>query len=243
VNGHLVIDLGGLHGSMRSTFVLDADTDGDGPDTADGSVDASASVEAGDQNKQPRTDYPLGLTPLGVYEVVMFHAERNECGSNFSVTLKDFNRPKSKCESSCGDGKLASDELCDDGEANASEDPPPYGRCGSDCNSRGGYCGDGQVDEAAGEACDDGNNRSVYGPVGCAPGCKLPAFCGDGEVQSKFEQCDDGENTGAYGKCAASCVLGPRCGDGETQGDEECDDGNRQNYDGCNVNCAVEVVF
>jgi fibro-slime domain-containing protein len=243
VNGHLVVDLGGLHGSLRGTFVLDADTDGDGPDTADGSVDANTSVDSDDDNKQPRTDHPLGLQLGGVYEVVMFHAERNECGSNFSVTLRDFNRPKSRCTSSCGDGKVASDELCDRGEDNASVDPPPYGECASDCKSRGAYCGDGHTDKADGEVCDDGMNQSVYGAVGCAPGCVKPAFCGDGKVQSKFEECDDGKNDGGYGECAESCRLGPRCGDGKVQGDEECDDGNRDNADDCNVNCVATVVF
>ena len=34
-------------------------------------------------------DHPLGMTVGGVYEIVLFHAERNECGSNFKVTLKD----------------------------------------------------------------------------------------------------------------------------------------------------------
>jgi cysteine-rich repeat protein len=173
----------------------------------------------------------------------MFHAERNECGSNFSITLKDFNRPKSRCSSQCGDGKVASDEVCDQGDENATEAPPPYGRCGADCRSRGGYCGDGVVQAEAGELCDDGANRTIYGAVGCAPGCKLPAFCGDGVVQSGFEQCDDGENLGGYDKCAAGCVLGPHCGDGEVQGDEQCDDGNRTNNDGCNVNCVAEIVL
>ncbi|MFT3922787.1 MAG: DUF4215 domain-containing protein [Myxococcales bacterium] len=95
VNGHLVVDLGGLHGSLKGTFELDADTDGDGPDSADGTVKTPASGMT-DNNKSPldASNNNLGLSLGGVYEIVMFHAERNECGSNFSVTLKDFNRPK-----------------------------------------------------------------------------------------------------------------------------------------------------
>ncbi len=242
VNGHLVVDLGGLHGSEKGSFALDGDTDGAGPDTADGTVNAPPAGET-DQNRTKRSNYDLGLEVGGVYEVVMFHAERNECGSNFSVTLKDFNRPKSSCHSVCGDGKLASDEVCDQGEGNSTTVPVPYGACSADCKSRGGFCGDGAVQADQGEACDDGKNRSVYGVSGCAPGCKLPAFCGDGIVQGKFEECDDGENKGGYGECAPGCVLGPHCGDGKVQGDEQCDDGNRNNNDGCNVNCVSDVIF
>jgi len=236
VNGVLVIDLGGLHGSRSASFTLDADSDGAGADIADGTADVTNTL-------RPFTNLALGMTAGGIYEVSMFHAERNECGSNFKVTLKDFNRPKSACKSTCGDGKVASNELCDAGPDNATTDPAPYGTCGKDCQSRGPYCGDDNVDTAAGELCDDGLNVSVYG-LGCAPGCKLPASCGDGIVQSTFEQCDDVKNDGSYGACAPGCVLGPFCGDGAVQVDagETCDDGNRENNDGCDVSCIATIV-
>jgi fibro-slime domain-containing protein len=241
VNGVLVIDLGGLHGSLRGIFELDGLGDTATPDVADGSITAPP-VGEDDDNKQllPLDGTWTPLTVGGVYEVVMFHAERNACGSNFSVTLKDFNRPKSSCESTCGDGEVASNELCDQGEANATEDPPPYGACAKNCQSRGGFCGDGVPESDHGESCDDGINRRVYGS-GCAPGCKLPASCGDGVVQSKFEECDDGTNDGGYGECDRNCLLGPRCGDAMVQEGEQCDDGNRENNDGCNVNCVLEL--
>ncbi len=236
VNGVLVIDLGGLHGSLSASFQLDADSDGTGADVADGSADVT-------NNLRPFTDLALGLTPGGVYEVSMFHAERNECGSNFKVTLKDFNRPKSVCKSSCGDGKVASDELCDAGDDNATTAPPPYGTCARDCHTRGAYCGDGHLDAEAGELCDDGLNVSVYGQ-GCAPECKLPAFCGDGKVQASYEQCDDETNAGTYGTCASGCLLGAFCGDGivQSEGHEACDDGNRINDDGCDVSCSPLII-
>jgi len=239
VNGHLAIDLSGLHGSQTASFVLGADADGDGPGLPDGIATVTTA----------RLPFPptvnLGIQQGGVYEIVMFHAERNECGSNFKVTLKDFNRPKSACVSTCGDGKLASNEVCDAGDQNSSEVPPAYGKCASDCRSRGGVCGDGATDASGGELCDDGTNISVYGSSGCAPGCKLPAHCGDGQVQSTYEKCDDGINDGGYGECAANCVLGPRCGDGVlNSGDgEECDEGNRENKDGCDVSCKIEQLF
>ena len=228
VNGRLAVDLGGLHVPRSGSFTLDDDTDGVGPDTADGTAAVIQDLKA----PQPALD--LGLKPNGIYEVVMFQAERNECGSNFKVTLKDFNKPKSKCQSSCGDGIVASDEVCDDGVNDGG-----YGGCEPGCKARGPYCGDAK--KQAQEACDDGVNLSQYG--GCAPGCVKGPTCGDGIVQSGFEECDDGLHSGAYGKCAAQCKFGPRCGDGVLQAtDEECDDGNRMNGDNCDANCNVAHV-
>lgn len=228
VNGKLAVDLGGLHVPRSGVFTLDDDTDGPGPDTADGTAAVTQDLKA----PQPALD--LGLKPNGIYEVVMFQAERNECGSNFKVTLKDFNKPKSQCQSSCGDGVVASDEVCDDGINDGS-----YGGCEPGCKARGPYCGDAK--KQAQEACDDGVNLSQYG--GCAPGCVQGPSCGDGVVQSGFEECDDGTNSGAYGKCAAQCKFGPRCGDGVLQAQfEECDDGNRVNGDDCDANCNLTRV-
>lgn len=233
INDRLVLDLGGLHVSQTASLVLDADTDGAGADTADGTANTVARGVV-------KNGVDLDLTPGGVYEIVMLQAERNACGSNFKVTLKNFNKPKSKCASICGDGIVASDELCDEGPDG---NDGSYGHCGPDCKSRGPYCGDGSVQMDEGEDCDDGLNLSTYGN-GCAPGCKQPPFCGDGSVQAPFEQCDDGDNSGDYGKCAPECVPGPRCGDGKVQRDEEeCDDGNRVNRDGCDVSCKNEDVF
>jgi fibro-slime domain-containing protein len=248
VNGQLTLDLGGVHGARTARFQL-------GPVDDDGNGTLEVAVGSARTRNQLRNDWAdpsdfshveLGLSVGGVYEVSMFHAERNECGSNFKVTLKDFNRPRSQCASTCGDGLLASDELCDLGAHNV--DPPPYGGCAADCKSRGHFCGDGSADLEDGEDCDDGSNVTLYGTGegDCAPDCRKPAFCGDGVVQSAFgEACDDGHNDGAYGACAASCVLGPRCGDGKVQGDqgEQCDDGNRDAGDGCNASCRADIIL
>jgi hypothetical protein len=84
------------------------------------------------------------------------------------------------------------------------------------------------------EECDNGRNDAVYGSTsGCAPGCKLPARCGDGIVQTDdAEVCDDGSKNAAstdlnvaYGKCMSNCQHGGYCGDGVVNGAEECDDG------------------
>lgn len=231
VNRKLVLDLGGLHVSQTASFGLDADTDGDGPDIADGTADVNG-------HHDDFQDMDLDMVPGGVYEIVLFHAERNECGSNFKVTLRDFNKPRTECFSTCGDGVVANNELCDDGPGG---NDGAYGRCGPDCRSRGSYCGDGVLDTDAGEACDDGDNLTGYGQ-GCAPGCRLPAVCGDGRIDTIFgEECDDGDNDGSYGGCTAECRRAERCGDGVHQQFEQCDDGNLLSGDGCSSACLLEL--
>ena len=157
VNRRLAVDLGGLHTPKTGFFVLDADTDGAGADTADGTAMFSS-----DMPGSPSGTVNLGLVKGGIYEVVMFQAERNQCGSNFRVTLKDFNKPKSTCASTCGDGIVASDELCDDGKNDGS-----YGGCMPGCKARGPFCGDGKVDSV--EQCDDGNASNTDT---CSTTCK-----------------------------------------------------------------------
>ena len=86
-------------------------------------------------------------------------------------------------------------------------------------------------------------NYSFTGSPGCAPGCKLGAYCGDAQVNSLFgEQCDDGVNSGGYGGCSSTCKLGPRCGDGvvQTADGEQCDDGNTVGGDACSNTCQLE---
>lgn len=69
-------------------------------------------------------------------------AQGDENGSNFKVTLKNFSRPKSVCAATCGDGVIASDELCDEGPDG---NDGSYGHCGPDCKNRGPSCGDGKI--------------------------------------------------------------------------------------------------
>jgi cysteine-rich repeat protein len=136
-----------------------------------------------------------------------------------------------------------------------------YGHCTTECTP-GPRCGDKilQPDlNAEGlpiEQCDNGVNASGYymAEGDCAPGCVLPPFCGDANVDSGYsEQCDFGiDNDNAkYGGCTKACQLGPRCGDGIQQTDvdamgvayEDCDDGNVKNNDGCSVACKKEPKF
>ncbi len=178
----------------------------------------------------------LGLTPGGVYEVAIFNAERQTGTSYFKLTLQNFLNAHSVCKSTCGDGIVASNEACDDGKNDGS-----YGSCNPDC-SLGPRCGDGVLQAASGEACDNGINLTSHADVtdttACAPGCKKPGYCGDGIVDGLFgEACDDGLNDGGYGQCASGCRLGEYCGDGIKNGPEQCDDGNKVANDGCTPGC------
>lgn len=100
-------------------------------------------------------------------------------------------------------------------------------------------CGDGTVDRAAGEECDDGN---VRGGDGCSAACagETTGTCGDLRLEiGAGEECDDGNGDAGDG-CSATCQLEPvgaTCGDGTTQPGEDCDDGNTRGADGCNATC------
>jgi fibro-slime domain-containing protein len=246
VNKKLVVDLGGLHGKQSGYFVLDADTDAAGADTADGTAIANGNGSFYDGTNYTSTQgakLNLGLQVGKVYELVMFQAERNQCGSNFGVTLKNFGKPKSTCSSVCGDKVVAADEECDLGTAG---NTGAYGGCKADC-TLAPYCGDNAINGT--EQCDDGVNANVYGSQasGCAPGCKIAPYCGDGTVDNLYgEACDKGNanSSTAYGPdtCNRSCQPGPFCGDGIQNGSEACDEG--QNNGGptshCDTTCAVK---
>lgn len=210
VNGTLAVDLGAWHVPIDGAVTIDANTAG-----------------------------TYGLTEGDVYQIAVFHAERQTDGSSFRLTLSGFNLAPSECVTDCGDGELAPGEECDDGPGNTGD----YNACTPSC-TLGPRCGDGILQEQFGEVCDDGVNAGTYG--GCAPNCQLGPHCGDGVVQAEGgEVCDDGVEgggLGGYGQCAQGCQLGPYCGDGiHHAAYEECDDGNNEDGDACSGQCLLEV--
>jgi fibro-slime domain-containing protein len=232
IKNRLVVDLGGIHGAMGgdvcgNAFHPDfpADCPGLGPDTVD------------------RSGEPLDLEEGHVYEIAVFQAERRICQSSYRLTLSGFSRQSTTCASTCGDGVVAGQERCDDGDNNGAG----YGFCGSDCQP-GPRCGDGILNGE--ETCDNRINADGYqlADDACAPGCKAPPNCGDGQIDAAYgEECDPGNvaagaDIAAYGGCTAECRFGPRCGDGHVDTNEQCDDGNRKNNDGCNLSCKRERV-
>ena len=97
------------------------------------------------------------------------------------------------------------------------------------------YCGDGVVQTARSEACDDGN---TVNDDGCSNQCVVEV-CGDGAVQASLgETCDDGNTAGGDG-CSAICVA-EMCGNSVLDAGEQCDDGNAISGDGCSDLCAGE---
>jgi fibro-slime domain-containing protein len=232
VNGKLALDIGGVHEVEKRSIRLNAN----------GTVDCKVG-EPGVFDDLTNCDVPsrdLGLLVGKVYEIALFHAERHTTASNFRLALTGFVDAKSKCTPVCGDGTQTPGEACDDGEDN---DDSAYGGCTQLCK-RGPRCGDGKLQKAE-EACDDGHNVTPYSidQKGCAPGCQLPAWCGDAQVDSLFgEACDDGKNDGTYGGCEADCTLAPRCGDKVVdEPQENCDDGNAVSGDGCSSKCSQEM--
>lgn len=229
INGKLAVDIGGVHGIVGKGVVI-------APTTCTGVV-----LGAGEAC---RTAASLGLANNGVYEIAVFQAERHTTDSNYKLTLKGFSRVRSTCAPICGDGKIKGSEICDDGAQNDTNVPPAlaaYGKCSSDCRSRGPFCGD-TVTTNPPETCDDGLNAGNYN--GCGSNCKAGPRCGDNVVQASFEQCDNGasNNIGGYGNCKVNCTFDTRCGDGLVQvgNGEECDQGtNPGGYGRCSPTCKL----
>jgi cysteine-rich repeat protein len=224
INGRLAVDIGGIHAQLYGRVILGDD----GSDGTGGAVDSNCTVNAGGSlpacalqgnELSDGTDTRFGLTKGGVYEIVVFQAERHPTGSDYQLTLDGFLAPRSNCHTNCGDGIRAGSEQCDDGP---NMPATGYGKCLNNCTIQ--FCGDGVVNGS--EQCDNGVNATLYGTSGCAPGCVLPPHCGDGTVQAGFdEECDKGSANanGVYGGCTTSCKLGPYCGDGMVTNGEQCD--------------------
>lgn len=186
VDGRLCLDVGGLHPAVSEVMSF-----------------AAPGAAATAQNVAIVTACRARLVAGRIYELAVFHAERRCCQSNFRLTLTGFESQESSCEPVCGDGVVTRFELCDDGPG---MNTGGYGRCGMDCLSRGGFCGDGLV-EAGVEACDlgEGMNDGRYG--GCNPDCTLGPRCGDG-IPQPGEQCDAGDMNGDPGSpCDEACIL------------------------------------
>jgi len=120
-------------------------------------------------------------------------------------------------------------------------------------------CGDGFIDMAAGEQCEDLNEMTGDGcePETCTFTCEDAMQCDDGNVCDGAEACDammhrcmtgtpaaDGSECVRdapvpAGVCRMSLCVPVHCGDGTPQPEEgeDCDDGNNTDGDGCDTDC------
>jgi len=193
INGHLAVDLGGVHGATNGSVTLDA---------------AHATQ--------------FGLADKGMYSIDMFQAERHTKQSTYHLTLSGFVHAVTTCTPHCGDGRVVGNEVCDDGPLNGMPghcnatcsdhlakcgdgiiSPPEecdntvndgtYGTCDKFCKLAA-FCGDGQKNGP--EQCDNGTANvglDQYGPGKCTVACTIAPYCGDGIVETAFgEQCEGG---------------------------------------------------
>jgi cysteine-rich repeat protein len=154
-----------------------------------------------------------------------------QCDDNNNVDADDC--PVDCRLASCGDGIVEGREECDDGSNGGDANG-----CTRDCHTA--RCGDGLIRTIGSpgeiEECDDGN--MVDDDNGCSAICRRRGRCGDGVVESLFEQCDDANSDDGDG-CSATCQREGTCGDGILQRSvEDCDQRpNGDNSDGCTDRC------
>ncbi|MDY0004030.1 MAG: hypothetical protein RBU30_22215 [Polyangia bacterium] len=145
--------------------------------------------------------------------------------------------PTATCSASCqaiycGNGFVDADEACDDGNNEGGDG------CSPDCRSDES-CGNGIVDLAAGESCDDGENNADVPNALCRTDCQR-TICGDGLIDDLLgEDCDgthiEGVTCQDFGyhdapglACSSYCRFDTKlctgyCGDGVLNGSEDCD--------------------
>ncbi len=145
----------------------------------------------------------------------------------------------------CGNGQVNAGEVCDDGNGTNGDG------CNNDCRRSNGEpctidnqcssgvcdptsmtcepantCGNGELEPANNEVCDDGNTAPNDG---CESDCRLS----NGQGCTMDSQCASGECNEQTGLCVPA--IG--CGNGVLNAGEICDDGNTINGDGCETTC------
>ncbi|MEZ4287734.1 MAG: BspA family leucine-rich repeat surface protein [Polyangiales bacterium] len=161
------------------------------------------------------SDETVNLTLTGATNLVIGDANGDmstDTAVTYTILNDDFQF--------CGNGTVESPEPCDDGGESTS--------CNADCTVS--MCGDGILNNTAGEACDDEGQSA-----NCNANCTV-SVCGDGVWNSTAgESCDGGgESIG----CNADCTVA-ECGDGivNSTAGEACDDGDPDNTNACNNSC------
>ncbi len=160
------------------------------------------------------------------------------------------------CDASSGSCQPASAPAPDGTSCDVDPDVREICRSGSCTRST---CGDGFLDMAGGEVCDDGNTDDGDGcDRDCSFSCTDDADCDDGNPCNGAETCssdnrceagtmaDDGEvcdaddDASTRDICRSGSCVASTCGDGflDMAGGEVCDDGNTDDGDGCDRDCS-----
>lgn len=207
IGGQLVVDIGGLHPSRTGSVTLDDAT------AADLGLQVGRVYEMALFHAERHTSQSNFKLTIGGFLSATTRCE-TECGDGIVAGSELCDDGENNgagygfCQTDCspgprcGDGEVNGDEVCDNGVnlsgyQSASEENP----CAPGCVLPS-YCGDGRLDGAFGEQCDDGEeNTGEYG--GCNADCTIGPRCGDGIVNGE-ELCDDG-NASNRDSCDVSC--------------------------------------
>jgi cysteine-rich repeat protein len=152
--------------------------------------------------------------------------------------------PWSGCLSNCGNGILEPAEECDRGPGGGripgggTSADNPY-ECDQNCRFvRTAWCGDGRIQRAFGEVCDDGHwngnlSKACKDSAGQLTNSTTPVSC------SRDADCGSGNTCQPY--CDIDCVgSGPYCGDRIVTGPAEKCDNNEETAKGF---CMDEINF
>jgi fibro-slime domain-containing protein len=254
VNGKLAVDLGGVHGRQAGSVTLTLG--------ADGSTNATYGLEQNNiyeivvfqaERWCCESNYWLTLSSFVAGrslcapvcgDGILTPDEACDLGTDAQGESRNTGvyggcTPECTLAPYCGDGAINGDEKCDDGS-----NVTPYDQsgvaCGPDCKPH--FCGDGMLDTAYGEICDQGpdNAEAAYGPGSCTATCEPGPYCGDG-LKNGDEACDEGSKNGtAASLCDLECRI--KCGNGAVDSGEECDLGDENNqggYGGCEPTCML----
>lgn len=207
INRRLAVDIGGTHVEVQRSLTLDDET-ASRLQLESGKVYEIALFHA--ERHTGSSNFNLTLQGF----VTAKSRCEPSCGDGIVVGRERCDDGKNdgsygSCTKECGRAGFCGDakrdepqEACDDGVNLTTYSGNGKPGCAPGC-VESAYCGDGQVDSAAGEECDEGKNEGAYN--GCAEGCVWGPRCGDKKIDEDHgETCDDGNQVSGDG-CSKKC--------------------------------------
>lgn len=214
-----VLDAGPVvNGDAECDSTSCSEATGDGGGTSGTPVCGDGRRTVGEQCDDGNVATGDGCNDLCVAELV--ESPPQPCGDGVLDTLReecdDGNTdPGDGCDWRCRN------ERCGNGRDDVGEDcdPPITGVCSRDCRTELPNCGDGELQQDEGEACDDGNAERGDGCASCH------VECGDDRLERDIgEECEP--KYASEGTCDEdTCKRLPLCGDGQVNAEagEQCD--------------------